>query len=103
VSNTSSFSKLGKGKGKNKIEKSKVNDDRISLDYKMELKPGYSSFQLFPENPEKPAHVNTNQTKNHLLIKLLEQPREPKNFADLIKKFKGNFVNFREICKRSLV
>lgn len=55
----------------------------------MELKQGYSSFKLFPRQEDDPGHVNQNQTKNYLLIKLLEPPRKPFKFAERIHRFKG--------------
>ena len=91
---------MSKSKKKDISEISKTNDDRISLDYKMELKEGYSSFQLFPENKEKPNHVNQKNTKNYLLTRLLEPPRQPYKFTEKIHRFKGKIKNkliFRKI------
>jgi hypothetical protein len=55
----------------------------------MELKQGYSSYQLFPEDKNNPNHVNERQTNNYLLLRLLEPPRKPYKFAERVNRFKG--------------
>ena len=86
---------MSKSQKKDVKEKNNTNDDRISLDYKMDLKPGYSSFKLFPENKESPDHVNQKITKNYLLTTLLEPPRKPYKFAERIHKFKERYENVK--------
>ena len=62
----------------------------------MELKEGYSSFKLLPENEEEPGHKNIEKTKNHLLLTLLNNFKENKKFADYVKNYKGNTYNFQK-------
>ena len=79
------------------------NDDRITLDYKMELKTGYSTFKLFPDDPNKPEHQNVEQSKNHLMRLLVGPPKKELKFAEMIHNFKGKFKRTRNIKKTTLL
>lgn len=70
-----------------------INDDRISPNYKMEMKEGYSSFQLLPDDEDVPDHKNHEMTKNDLLLILLSEQKEKQNFAKYVKNFKGTLHN----------
>lgn len=65
------------------------NDDRITPDYQMELKTGYSTFKLFPEDPNKPEHQHVDESKNNLMRLLVGHKKKKLKFAERIHYFKG--------------